>query len=66
MIERSGERAAEAGVKIVNTAGFEAMPPDLLVLLAAETARERWSEELAVADLDADLPIPGGGSGPRT
>lgn len=60
MIERHGERAESGGVKIVNTAGFEAMPPDLLVLLAAETARERWSEELAVADLDADLPIPGG------
>jgi short subunit dehydrogenase-like uncharacterized protein len=36
------------------------MPPDLLVLLAAETARERWSEELAVADLDAELPLPDG------
>jgi len=60
MIERAGERAERAGVKIVNTSGFEAMPPDLLVLLAAETARERWSEELAVADLDVDLPVPGG------
>jgi short subunit dehydrogenase-like uncharacterized protein len=60
MIERHGERAAAAGVKVVNTAGFEAMPPDLLVLLAADTARERWSEDLAIADLDADLPIPGG------
>ena len=29
-------------------------------LLAAETARERWSEELAIADLDAELPIPDG------
>jgi short subunit dehydrogenase-like uncharacterized protein len=60
MIERHGESAERAGVKIVNTAGFEAMPPDLLVLLAAETARERWSEELALADLDADLPFPDG------
>lgn len=60
MIELAGERAEQAGVKIVNTSGFEAMPPDLLVLLAAETARERWSEELAVADLDADLPLPDG------
>lgn len=61
MIDQAGERAEKAGVKIVNVAGFEALPPDLLVLLAAETARERWSEELAVADLDADLPIPDGG-----
>ena len=55
----------EAGVKIVNTSGFEALPPDLLVLLAAETARERWSEELATADLDAVLPIAGGGQALR-
>lgn len=60
MIESAGERAAAAGVKIVNVSGFEALPPDLLVLLAAETARERWSEELAVVDLDADLPLPEG------
>jgi short subunit dehydrogenase-like uncharacterized protein len=60
MIEGAGERAAEAGVKIVNTSGFEALPPDLLVLLAAETARERWNEGLATVDLDADLPLPSG------
>jgi short subunit dehydrogenase-like uncharacterized protein len=60
MIEQAGERAAQAGVKIANVSGFEALPPDLLVLLAAETARERWSEELAVADLDAELPFPDG------
>jgi short subunit dehydrogenase-like uncharacterized protein len=60
MIDQAGERAEQAGVKIVNVSGFEALPPDLLVLLAAETARERWSEELAIADLDADLPFPKG------
>src|SRR4051812_32882740 len=60
MIGAAHERAKEAGVKIVNVAGFEAMPPDLLVALAADTARERWSEELATADLDAELPIPDG------
>jgi short subunit dehydrogenase-like uncharacterized protein len=60
MIDEAGERAARAGVKIVNVSGFEALPPDLLVALAAETARERWSEELAVVDLDAELPIPDG------
>ena len=60
MIEAAGERAEKAGVKIVNISGFEALPPDLLVLLAADTARERWSEELAVVDLDAELPIPDG------
>jgi len=56
MIDAAHDRARDAGVKIVNTSGFEALPPDLLVLLAAETARERWSEELATADLDAVLP----------
>jgi short subunit dehydrogenase-like uncharacterized protein len=63
MIESAAARAEEAGVKIVNTSGFEALPPDLIVLLAAETARERWGEELAMVDLDADLPIPSGGVG---
>ena len=60
MIEEAGERAEKAGVKIVNTSGFEALPPDLIVLLAAETARERWSEELATVDLDAEMAIPSG------
>jgi short subunit dehydrogenase-like uncharacterized protein len=59
MIDRHGAAATAAGVKVVNTSGFEALPADLAVLLAAETARERWGEELAAADLDADLPTPG-------
>jgi short subunit dehydrogenase-like uncharacterized protein len=50
-IDTFHDRAAEAGVKVVQTSGFEAMPPDLAVLLAAETARERWEEDLA--DVDA-------------
>jgi short subunit dehydrogenase-like uncharacterized protein len=44
-------RAAEAGVKVVQVSGFEALPPDLTVRLAAETARERWDEDLVSADL---------------
>ncbi len=60
MIDAADGRAKEAGVKIVNIAGFEALPADLSVALAAATARERWSEELAAADLDAELPTPGG------
>jgi len=51
-IDAFHERAAAAGVKVVQTAGFEALPPDLAVLLAAETARERWGEELAEVDVD--------------
>ncbi len=43
--------ARQAGVKVVQVCGFEALPPDLLVLLAAETARERHGEALASADV---------------
>jgi short subunit dehydrogenase-like uncharacterized protein len=50
IIDDFHERAAEAGVKVVEVSGFEALPPDLGVALAAETARERWGEELAEAD----------------
>jgi short subunit dehydrogenase-like uncharacterized protein len=50
-IDAFHERAAAAGVKIVQVSGFEALPPDLAVLLAADTARERWDEELTEADV---------------
>lgn len=59
------ERAAAAGVKIVQTCGFEALPPDLAVLLAAETARERWGEGLAEADVDVVTRQPAGRIGPQ-
>jgi short subunit dehydrogenase-like uncharacterized protein len=60
MIDRFHEPAAAAGVKVVQISGFEALPPDLAVLLAAETARERWGEELAEADLDISTQQPAG------
>jgi short subunit dehydrogenase-like uncharacterized protein len=60
MIDAHHERAAAAGVKVVQVSGFEALPPDLAVLLAAETARERWGEELATADLDVAARQPAG------
>ena len=41
MIEEFDVAAAEAGVKVVQVCGFEALPPDLAVALAAETLRER-------------------------
>ena len=53
MIDAYDARAREAGVKIVQVCGFEALPPDLAVLLAAETARERWGEGLADVELEA-------------
>ena len=43
--------AEAAGVKVVQVCGFEALPPDLGVALAAKTARERHSEELASAEV---------------
>src|SRR5213078_2433197 len=52
MIEAFDARAREAGVKVVEVCGFEALPPDLAVLLAAETARERWDEGLAEVDVE--------------
>lgn len=52
MMDKYGNAAREAGVKVVKTCGFESLPPDLLVLLAAETARERWDERLAEVDLE--------------
>jgi short subunit dehydrogenase-like uncharacterized protein len=45
------ESARAAGVKIVQVCGFEALPPDLAVALAAESARERWQEELTEVDV---------------
>jgi short subunit dehydrogenase-like uncharacterized protein len=58
-------RAAAAKVKIVQTCGFEALPPDLAVLLAAETARERWGEDLTEADVDIVTRQPAGLIGPQ-
>ncbi|HSD25192.1 MAG TPA: saccharopine dehydrogenase NADP-binding domain-containing protein [Solirubrobacterales bacterium] len=52
-------RAKDANVKLAQVSGFEALPPDLAVLLAAETARERWDEGLVSADLEvATTPPP--------
>ena len=47
-----GHAAERAGVKIVQVSGFEALPPDLMVLAAAESARGRWDEPLLSADLE--------------
>ena len=60
MIDAYDARAREAGVKVVEVCGFEALPPDLAVLLAAETARERWGEGLAEADLEVTVKGPPG------
>lgn len=59
-IDAFHERAASAGVKVVQVSGFEALPPDLAVLLAAETARARWDEALAEVDVDVSFSPPPG------
>jgi short subunit dehydrogenase-like uncharacterized protein len=60
MIDAFADRAAQAGVKLVQVCGFESLPPDLAVLLAAEAARDRWGEHLAEADLEASVETPPG------
>lgn len=52
MIDRFHVKAREAGVKVVQVCGYEALPPDLGVLLAGEAARERLGEGLAEVELE--------------
>ncbi len=52
MLDQFEASARDAGVKIVQTCGFESLPPDLLVMLAAEAARERFDEPLAEVELE--------------
>jgi short subunit dehydrogenase-like uncharacterized protein len=63
MIDAYDTRAREAGVKVVEVCGFEALPADMSVMLAAETARERWGENLSEADLE--VTFSGGPTLPR-
>lgn len=60
MIDAYDQRASSAGMKIVETSGFEALPPDLAVSLAADTAQERWGEGLAEVDLAVETQQPAG------
>lgn len=60
-IQRDFDPAArEAGVAVVQVCGFEALPPDLAVLLAAEAAQQRWGEDLAAVDLEVRVKAPPG------
>ena len=52
--------ARDAGVKIVQVSGFEALPPDLMVALADQLARERHGEGLASADIEVRIISPPG------
>jgi short subunit dehydrogenase-like uncharacterized protein len=60
IIDAFDDRAAQAGIKIVQPCGFESLPPDLAVRLAAEVARERWDEDLDEVDLVVGIKPPPG------
>jgi short subunit dehydrogenase-like uncharacterized protein len=60
IIDSFDDRAREAEVKLVQVCGFESVPADLAVLLAAEQARDRWEEGLAEVDLEASVAGPPG------
>jgi short subunit dehydrogenase-like uncharacterized protein len=60
VVQEFDVRARDAGVKIVQVCGFEALPPDLGVALAAETAAERWDEELNEVDVSVTVKGPPG------
>ena len=52
--------ARAAGVKIVQPAGFESLPPDLLLRTLAERAKERFQQPLGDAELEARMKPPPG------
>jgi short subunit dehydrogenase-like uncharacterized protein len=60
VIDTLDDSATEAGVKVVQVCGFEALPPDIAILLAAEAARERWDEGLQSVDLQVSMAVPPG------
>ena len=60
MIDAFDAKAAEARVKVVQTCGFESLPPDLAILWASEAARERWDEGLAEVDVAVSVRQPPG------
>jgi short subunit dehydrogenase-like uncharacterized protein len=60
IIDAFDASARTAGIKVVQVCGFESIPPDLSVQLAAERARERWGEGLADVDLQLRMKPPPG------
>jgi short subunit dehydrogenase-like uncharacterized protein len=60
VIDEFEAAATGARVKLVQVCGFESLPADLAVLLAAETALERWGDDLVTADLEVTVQGPPG------
>jgi len=52
VIAEFDEAARSAGVKVVQPAGFESLPPDLLIRAMAERAKERFEQALDTVDLE--------------
>ncbi len=52
--------ARTAGVKVVQPAGFESLPPDLVVRALAERAKERFQQPLADVELEVRIKLPPG------
>ncbi|HEX3511211.1 MAG TPA: saccharopine dehydrogenase NADP-binding domain-containing protein [Solirubrobacteraceae bacterium] len=55
ILEEFDDRAAQAGVKVVQVCGFEALPPDMSVRIAAEEAQRRWGEDLQSVDVEVTV-----------
>jgi short subunit dehydrogenase-like uncharacterized protein len=60
VINEFDQAARTAGVKVVQPAGFESLPPDLLVRAVAERAKERFHQPLAEVELEARIELPPG------
>jgi short subunit dehydrogenase-like uncharacterized protein len=60
VITEFDQAAHTAGVKVVQPAGFESLPADLLVRAVAERAKERFQQPLAEVELEAHIELPPG------
>ncbi len=55
MIEKYHRKALKRGVKIIPVCGYESLPFDLLTLLAARYAKQRFAEQLVHAKIVTDF-----------
>jgi len=60
VITEFDEAAHTAGVKVVQPAGFESLPSDLLVRALAERAKESFQQPLDEVDLEVRIKLPPG------
>ena len=60
IIKEFDAAARSAGVKVVQPAGFESLPPDLLVRAMAERGKERFHQSFAEVELEVRIKFPPG------